>query len=139
MAYPKFKIRECLTNFISGEQFAIRTFEAPPQLRDKDQMCYALLPKQMHNCREWWETVNKDLIQRDRYHEFLKVISQTKLEFDNPYEIARIFQKMGVDTREDNIWEMYLEQENLLCNYCFQVNLSDNAPFFVKIKAFVKR
>lgn len=136
---PHISIRKNLSGTISGEQFAISTFEAPKYLQKQDQMSYARLPKEMRHCREWWKIVNENLVKRDRYHEFLKVIAQTRLEFTDPHEIAKFFLKMGVDTRTDNIWEMYLEQDDLLCNYCFQVNLSENAPFFVEIKAFIKR
>lgn len=131
-------LKDQLSNTISGEQFAISTFETPIYLQEKDQMSYALLTKKMKKGPEYWAITNEKLVKRDRFCEFLRIITQALTEFTEPYEVSRFFQHSGVDTRTGNLWEMYLEQENLLCNYCFQVNLAEDAPFFMRIKAFVK-
>lgn len=129
-------IRENLSSYPVNEQLAFNSFELSSPLTPQSEMAFGTLPKRMN--RREFTVVNKDLINRNRWCEFLKTIEQLTVEFSDAEEIGRLFQRMGVDTRTGDIWEMYLARDDLFCDYRFQVNLEKDAPFFVKILAYAK-
>lgn len=129
-------IRENLSPHIISEQFALDSFESGSALEERDQFGYGTLPRKMDH--QAWQITNKNLLTRWRYMELMHMLNQVTVEFEESNELLRLFARMGVNTRSGNIYELYLEQDNLLCNYCFQVNLEHDTPFFVKVLAFVK-
>lgn len=129
-------IREHLSPYIISEQFAFDSFESRSALEERDQFGYGTLPRRMD--RQNWEITNKKLLTRWRYVELMRILNQVTIEFEDPNELCQLFTRIGVNTRSGEIYELYLEQDDLLCNYCFQVNLEHDAPFFVKVLAFVK-
>lgn len=128
-------IRENLSPHIISEQFALDSFESGSALEERDQFGYGTLPRKMDH--QAWQITNKNLLTRWRYMELMRMLNQVTVEFEESNELSRLFARMGVNTRSGNIYELYLEQDNLHCNYCFQVNLEHDAPFFVKVLAFV--
>lgn len=129
-------IRENLSSYPANEQLAFNSFEARSTLTPKSEMAFGTMPKRMN--RRAFTIVNKELINQHRWCEFLRTIEQLTVEFSDAEEIGRLFQRMGVDTRTGNTWEMYLERDDLFCDYRFQVNLEKDAPFFVKVLAYAK-
>lgn len=132
----KLEVRKYLTAYPASQQLSFDSFESKSALLEKDQMAYGTMPKRMDRLQ--YTITNKNLLNRKRMGELLDIMSQIVIEFEGPTEISQMFQKMGIDTRANNIWEMYLEKSNLLCNYCLQVNLSNDAPFFLRVQAFAK-
>lgn len=129
-------IRENLSPHIISEQLSFDSFKSRSALEKRDQFGYGTLPRRMD--RQNWEITNKSLLTRWRYMELMRMLNQVTVEFQDPGELSRLFQKMGVNTHTEDIYEMYLERDDLLCNYCFQVNVAQDAPFFVKVLAFIK-
>lgn len=128
-------VRNNLTTYMLNEQLSLDS-SANPNLDTKTQMAYGALSRDM--VRLTWDTVNKPLVSKDRWVEFLDVLCQLKADFSSADEIRRFFYSMGVDTRTGDIYEMYLSMDNLACDYCVQVDLGKDEPFFVKLKAYVK-
>lgn len=129
-------IRESLTAYPASQQLAFDSFEICSALTAKNQMAFGTMPRQMK--RREYTVTNKELITQFRWCEFLRMMEQISVEFSEPDEIGKLFRSMGVDTRTGNTWEMYLERDDLFCDYRFQVNLDLDAPFFVKILAYAK-
>ena len=129
-------IREKLTAHPASEQLAFDSFESRSALEKNDQFGYGVLPRRMdrQNC----QVTNMSLLNRWRFVELMRMLNQVTVEFQDPGELSQMFQRMGVNTRTGDIYELYLESDDLLCNYCFQVNLERDASFFVKVIAFVK-
>ena len=130
------KIRENLTAYPASQQLSFDSFETRSALMEKDQMVYGMFPRRMD--RRHYYTGNSKLLTLKRYKEFLDVMAQTVVEFEDAAAVSQFFQKVGIDTRSGNLMEMYLESSDLLCNYCFQLNLDREADDFLYIRAFVK-
>lgn len=129
-------IRESLTSYPANEQFAFATFEAPPALAEKDQMACGIFMERMN--RNELIVSNKNLINQNRLCEFMRILKQSRVEFKDLEDAKSFFRRVGVDTRTNGIYEMYLEQDELFCNYCFQISTAPDAPFCLRIKAYTK-
>ena len=110
-------IRENLSPHIISEQFALDSFESGSALEERDQFGYGTLPRKMDH--QAWQITNKNLLTRWRYMELMHRLNQVTVEFEDPNELSRLFARMGVNTRSGNIYDLYWEQDNLLCNYCY--------------------
>lgn len=132
-----FSIRTHLSHDCPNKQFAFDGFQAQQTLDAKSQLaCGIVMSRKMD--RLWYQVTNKSLVNRFRWTEFLDILSQFKPEFGNAEEIRHLFQSVGVDTRQGDVYELYLTADNLVNNYCVQVSMDGNADFFVKLKAYTK-
>lgn len=128
-------IRENLSAIMPCEQMALSTFERASALSPKSQMAVGMIRKGVNH--QEFTITNKELITQRRLCEFLKTLERFSLEFPVAEETEHLFKRLGAKGNED-VWELYLEQDNLSCNYCFQVHSGQNEPFFVKIFAYAK-
>lgn len=128
-------VRRNLSPYTLNEQFA---FDGHSQqhLDAKHQMALGSVSNDME--RITWNAVNKPLISKERWVEFLDVLGQLRVDFSSAADIRSFFSSMGVDTRTGNTFEMYLSMDELKCDYCVQVDLDRSEPFFVKLKAYAK-
>lgn len=128
-------VRNNLSPYTLNEQF---TFDGHSQqhLDAKYQMALGAVSNDME--RITWNAVNKPLVNRERWVEFLDVLGQLRVDFSSAADIRSFFSSMGVDTRTGNTFEMYLSMDELKCDYCVQVDLDRSEPFFVKLKAYAK-
>lgn len=73
------------------------------------------------------------------YTEFLDVMAQMRISFTDPNNesFKSFFTVNGVDTRHDNIWEMYLMDPQLRCDYVVQCHMNDPEKV-ASVLAYVK-
>ena len=124
-----------LTSYPASEQFAFGLYEQASALTQESEMACGTMPRRMD--RRCYNITNRQLFTQPRWFEFLRMMEQTK-ELGTPEEIASMFRCKGVDTRNGNIKELYLDDEDLLCNYRFQVDLAVDAQIFIKVLAYAK-
>lgn len=127
-----------LTRFFSPA-FGEKNFnDITGKIRQEHLMGFCTLPRCL--VAPQYHVTHKDLLNKDRWVEMMDVAGQIPVEFDSPNAVKQFFMRMGMDSRSDDTYEMYLEGENLNCDYCVQVSMAEeqkDAPF-IRILAFAK-
>ena len=129
-------IREKLSSFLRNEQSVMSDEWSCSPLRKENEMAYGTI--QQKDRLHHFALTNRKLLEHRRWCEFMRIMAQMEVEFTNPDEVRRLFLQAGIDTREGNILEMYMEDDDLLCTYSFQVDLDYNSPLFMSVHAYVK-
>lgn len=131
----KVEVRRHLTPYPASQQLAFDSFETRSALEKKYQMGYGIVDKGLVRHVFWLSNIK--LFTPACWLEMLNVMSSMTIEFEGANEIRNMFRSRGVDTRIDDTWEMYLEREDLLCNYSIQVKMNADQDF-IKVHAFAK-
>lgn len=131
----KVEVRKHLTPYPASQQLAFDSFETRSALEHKYEMGHGIVDKGLDR-HVFWLT-NIKLFTPVRWMEMLNVMRSMTIEFEGATEIRNLFRSYGVDTRTDDAWEMYLEREVLLSNYCIRVKMNADQDF-IEVHAFAK-
>lgn len=130
------KIRENLSSFLMDEQSVISEEWSANPLRKEFELAYGTILRKDN--RPIFYMTNEKLFNRFCWCEFMRVMAQMEIEFTDANEVKELFRKFGIDTRSDDVWEMYMGGNDLLCNYSFQVNMNSDSPLLMAVRAYVK-